>query len=251
VVLIKPLGEDFTLGKTPGSVEPFHVSLVEPVAYQFQLNPADLPALMEVQEIVRQSLPDPDLFQCEEESYYTRAMAAGGAAFGAFDGDRMAGFGLVIFPGAHPDNLCRDLPDAAIDPREVAHLDGSAAHPAYRGHGIQRRLSELRMAYAAERGARHFLMTVSPGNPHSLRNHLNHGGFRVQALKRKYSGVWRLILYRGLESEAPAVPGPWECCRLDDLEAQRRLLAAGLVGVRLVSREDVWELRWSVAPMPP
>ena len=37
MVLIKPLGEDFTLGKTPGSVKPFQVSLVEPVAYQFQL----------------------------------------------------------------------------------------------------------------------------------------------------------------------------------------------------------------------
>ena len=36
-VLIKPLGEDSTLGKTPGTVKPFQVSLVEPVAYQFQL----------------------------------------------------------------------------------------------------------------------------------------------------------------------------------------------------------------------
>lgn len=207
---------------------------------------------MELQEIVRQSLPDPDLFQCETEGYYARALAAaGGAAFGAFDGDRMAGFGLVTFPGAHPDNLCHDLPDASIDPGEVAHLDGSAAQPAYRGHGIQQRLSGLRIAYAAARGARHFLMTVSPGNPYSLRNHLNHGNFRVRALKRKYRGVWRLILYRGPESAAPAVPGTWECCRLDDLEAQRRLLAAGFVGVRLVNHEGAWELRWSAPPMSP
>ena len=33
MVLIKPLGEDFTLRKTPGTVKPFQVSLVEPVAY--------------------------------------------------------------------------------------------------------------------------------------------------------------------------------------------------------------------------
>jgi hypothetical protein len=38
VVLIKPLGKDFTLRKTPGTVKPYQVSLVEPVAYQFQLH---------------------------------------------------------------------------------------------------------------------------------------------------------------------------------------------------------------------
>src|SRR5271165_6458783 len=37
VWVIKPLGEDSTLRNTPGTVKPFQVSLVEPVAYQFQL----------------------------------------------------------------------------------------------------------------------------------------------------------------------------------------------------------------------
>lgn len=197
---------------------------------------------MELQEIVRQSLAEPDLFQCEKEGYYGRAITAGGAAFGAFDGHRMAGYGLVTFPGEQPDNLCHDLPEAAIEPGEAAHLDGSAAHPAYRGLGIQQRVSELRIAYGVERGARHFLMTVSPGNPYSLRNHLNRGGFRVRALKRKYGGVWRMILHRGLEAESPGIGGQSECCRLNDLDAHRRLLAAGMVGVRLVSREGGWDL---------
>lgn len=216
-----------------------------------QLKPADLPGLMELQEIVRQSLPDPELFQCEEQDYYARALASGGAAFGAFDAGSLAGYGLVTFPGADPANLCHDIGDIAIDPGDVAHLDGSAVHAACRGFGIQQRLSELRIACAAERGARHFLMTVSPANPYSLRNHLNHGGFRVRALKRKYGGLWRLILHRDLVGEPPGEAAPCECCPLDDLEAHRRLLARGFMGVRLVGREGAWELRWSAPPVPP
>ena len=48
MVLIKPLGEDFTLGKTPGTVKPFQVSLVEPVAYQFQLPHTAAEDLLEI-----------------------------------------------------------------------------------------------------------------------------------------------------------------------------------------------------------
>jgi len=209
-----------------------------------QLDLADLPALLELQATVRQALPHPHLFQCEDEAYFVRVIAGSGAGFGAFDGAALVGYGTVTFPGVHAGNLRHDVPHLAIDPTEVAHLDGSAVHPAYRGLAIQRRLSVLRIAYAADKGARHFLLTISPMNPHSLRNHLNGGGFRVEALKQKYGGLWRLILYRALDCEEPTPVGPSERCALEDLESHQRLLAAGFSGIRLVSHEGVWQLSY-------
>jgi ribosomal protein S18 acetylase RimI-like enzyme len=209
-----------------------------------QLDPADLPAVLELQETVRQGLPHPHLFQCEEEAFYAHVMGGGGVGFGAFDGHTMAGYGIVTFPGADPENLCHDLPDLRIDPREAAHLDGSAVHPAYRGMSIQQRLSVMRIACAAGRGVRHFLMTVSPMNPYSLRNHLNGGGFRVRGLKQKFGGKWRMILHRELDCPEPASTGLCETCPLDDLAAHHRLLDAGFCGVRLASREGTWHLTY-------
>lgn len=209
-----------------------------------QLDRADLPALLQLQETVRQCLPGPDLCQFEDESYYARLFAGCGAGFGAFDSAAMAAYGIIAFPGAHPENLCHDVPDLALDTAQVAHLDGSAVHPAWRGLSLQQQLSALRIAYGAGKGARHFLLTVAPMNPYSLRNHLNGGGFSVRAIRRKYGGLWRLILHRPLDSETPAPVDQRECCRLDDIQAHQRLLAAGFSGIRLVSRENVWHLAY-------
>ena len=209
-----------------------------------QIELADLPSLMGLQELVRQSLPDPQMFQCEDEAYYARVIAGSGAGFGAFDGQVMAGYGIVTFPGVHPENLCHDVPALTVDPTEVAHLDGSAVDPRYRGLAIQQRLSVLRVAFAADRGARHFFMTVSPRNPHSLRNHLNGGGFHVRALKQKYGGVWRLILHRELDSEEPTTVGEQARCPLEDLDAHQKLLDAGFAGIRLVEYGGGWHIAY-------
>jgi ribosomal protein S18 acetylase RimI-like enzyme len=209
-----------------------------------QLELDDLSPLLDLQEVTRQSLPHPDLFQCEDHGYHARVIAGTGAGFGAFDGDRMAGYGIVTFPGVHSDNLCHDIPHAGVDPTEVAHLDGSAVHPSYRGLAIQQRLSVLRVAFAAQKGARHFFLTVSPMNPHSLRNHINGGGFRVRALKHKYSGAWRLILHRELDCEEATWVAERVSCPLDDIDANRHLLAEGFCGVRLLNIEGSWNLAY-------
>ncbi|HEV2447172.1 MAG TPA: GNAT family N-acetyltransferase [Candidatus Sulfopaludibacter sp.] len=207
-----------------------------------QLRPADVSALVELQETVRRGLSDPGLYQCEDEAWFARIIAGSGAGFGAFDGDVMAAYGIVTFPGAHSGNLCHDVPALEINPTQVAHLDGSAVHPSYRGLAIQHCLSVLRIAHGTARGARHFFLTVSPDNLPSLRTHLGSGGFRALALKQKYGGLWRLILHRDLDAAESATAGPRETCRLDDIETHQRLLAAGYAGVRLVNRDGLWRL---------
>lgn len=215
-----------------------------------QLDLGNLPALIQLQEAVRRCLPHPQVFQCEDEAYYARVLAGSGAGFGAFDGSELAGYGIVTFPGVHPENLCHDVPRIGIDPTEVAHLDGSAVLPLYRGLSIQPRLSVLRIAYAADKGARHFLMTVSPLNPHSLRNHLNGGGFRVRALKPKYGGKWRLILHRELDSEEPTSVGEREICGLEDIDTQLQLLDRGFSGIRLANQDGAWRMAYEKGNFP-
>ena len=210
-----------------------------------QLHPSDLPCVMEVQESVRRRLPDPDLFYADGESRLAAILEGSGAIFGAFYGDALAGYGVVAFPGGASDNLSFDVPQLAIDPNAVAHLDGSGVRPERRGLGIQRTLSEMRMRYAAGRGATDLLMTVAPANFYSLRTHLNVGAFRVHALTQKYGGRWRLILHRPVASVSPVEADGCEWNPIEDLDGHRRLLYDGCFGFRVAHLDGAWRMAYA------
>ena len=210
-----------------------------------QLKPPDLSSVLEVQEIVRRHLADPTLYYSDDKEHFARILDGAGAIFGAFYGDTLAGYGVVAFPGNAAENLGFDVPHLRIEPEAVAHLDGSGVRPERRGLGIQRTLSEMRVRYAADRGATDLLMTVAPANYFSLRTHLNVGRFQAHGLKRKYGGLWRLVLHRPVSLPATAAPEASGWSALEDLEGHRRMLASGGFGFRVAYHDGVWRMAYA------
>jgi ribosomal protein S18 acetylase RimI-like enzyme len=187
--------------------------------------------MMALQEQVVMGLPDQHLFVPIDEEFVVKHVREAGAAFGVSDGDQLIAYGLLTVP-ASAENLSRDLPHCEINPQDVAHMESCVVHPAYRGLGIQRQLTQLRLRFAMEKGIGHILMTISPKNFHSLHNQINCHGFKVRNLKFKYSGVWRFILHRKVQTaEQSLIPDEW--CPVDDIDRLQRIFSLGMVGVAI------------------
>lgn len=181
----------------------------------------DISAMMALQERVVLELPDPHLFMANDSEFVVKHLGDPGVAFGVSDGDRLIAYALLIAPASDED-LSRDLPHREIDPQDVAHLESCVVHPEYRGLGIQRRLTQLRLQSAMESGIGHVLSTISPKNLHSLHNHINCNGFKVRNLRSKYSGMWRFILHRKVKTAQQSLI-PDGFCPVDDIDRLQRI----------------------------
>lgn len=142
---------------------------------------------------------------------------------------QMVGYGVLGIGSPMAAHLA-DLLGA--DAARFAILDGAAALPEWRGHGLHQAAIVERIAYAAQRGRTLIGATVSPRNLRSLRS-MFRAGFTVHAAALMYGGLERLLLSRDTLAVAPqAAP----VLRVDagDFGAHQAALAAGLVGLDLL-----------------
>ncbi|MNP28173.1 Acetyltransferase (GNAT) family protein [compost metagenome] len=161
---------------------------------------ADLDAIMQLQEAVCSTLDNPEIFAAtsrEENAGYLREP---NIILGAFIGNQLVAYCSLAFPGTAEDNLAWDLGWPAERVVICAKLDTVIVDPAFRGRGLQRILvrqtSEL--AEVRQHGV-YLLTTVSPHNPHSLRN-MQAEGFQILLKKEKYGGLERYILGKQLQT---------------------------------------------------
>ncbi len=85
------------------------------------------------------------------------------------------------------DNLGRDIGLSEREQKKVVHLQAAAVHPAYRGNGLQRRMTSAHLKVIENLGYEHVFCTVSPKNPVSLGNVFS-CGFVINALKPEFEG---------------------------------------------------------------
>jgi ribosomal protein S18 acetylase RimI-like enzyme len=188
--------------------------------------------LMDLQELVAQSLPSAEILRLHSTEFFAKALRSERSGLGIFTKEGLVAFGLICIPPPE-GNLGSDLGLGEEELRRTAHLQVVAVHPAYRGNSLQRLMVARHQQVLAEMGYEHVCSTVSPFNPFSLRN-LLHEGFVINALKVKFGSQWRYIMYKNLRL-ATAV-GPEEAAvSLSDIETQLELLERGLLGFGLKS----------------
>lgn len=147
------------------------------------LTPKDVPALMNLRNVVIASLPHPDMYVREEDeaafvsAHIGAAKGAGeGETIGVFDGDRLAAYGMLGLPSRHdPDNLGRLLGYGESRLARVAHLASCMVAPPYRGRHLQCSLLAARMQLAYARGREVCIAMVSPRNQASRSNLIREG----------------------------------------------------------------------------
>ncbi len=196
---------------------------------------SELDALYRLHQLVVSGLEHPHIFRPDSRAFMEQHIGRRGRTVGVFVEEQLIAYAAISFPDGDPDNLAHDLPLPAEEFSHVADYDGSAVHPDYRGHHLQRRMTEMRHRYALAYDRYHILGTVSPINPRSLANFIAMGCL-VRNIKQKYGGMTRLIIHRDLrERRALAFEsGSIRSVPLTDIDQMAALLARAYVGTQVI-----------------
>jgi ribosomal protein S18 acetylase RimI-like enzyme len=188
--------------------------------------------LMDLQELVAQSLPSAEILRLHSREFFAKALRSERSGLGIFTKEGLVSFSLIYMPPPE-ESLGSDAGLREEELSRTAHLQVVAVHPAYRGNSLQRIMVARHQQVLALMGYEHVCSTVSPYNPFSLRNFLAQG-FVIKALKVKFGSHWRYIMYKNLR-RATAVGPEEEAVSLSDIQGQLKLLERGLLGFGLKS----------------
>jgi ribosomal protein S18 acetylase RimI-like enzyme len=208
------------------------------------LKSGSLPDLMNLQSIIAANLPCPEIFMLHEEKFFQEIFRLERSIIGVTADEELIAFSIIRIPGLADDSLGKDLNLRDEELIKVAHLQAAAVHPAYRGNGLQRKLTSVHLRVIKEMGYEHVCCTVSPKNPVSLANYLS-CGLAIEGLRPKMLGWWRYILHKSIlhpdymdlegsvdkdESAARRIEIKMQ---ISDIEGQLDLLKRGFKGFRI------------------
>jgi len=213
------------------------------------LQAGSLPELLRLQGIIAANLTCPEVFMLHDDLYLREIMRHERSVIGVTTEEGLIAFSMIRVPGLAHDNLGRDISLPEEELCRVAHLQAAAVHPAYRGNGLQRKLTFAHLGVIEEMGYEHVCCTVSPKNPVSLRNYLS-SGLVIEGLRPKMQGWWRFILHkkirrancRDLEGEVnlneSGVHREESRIKISDIDGQLDLLRRGFKGYKIASHPD-------------
>jgi len=208
------------------------------------LHRGSLPDLLSLQNVIAANLPSPEIFMLHDDMYFREVLRLDRSIIGVTGEKELIAYSIIRIPGRsndnHNDNLGRDINLPEEELAKVAHLQAVAVHPAYRGNGLQRKLTSAHMGVIEEMGYEHICCTVSPKNPVSLANMLS-CGFVIEALTPKLQAWWRYILHKDILLPGPIYgeepeSGVWRkatIIHISDIEGQLGLLKRGFKGFKV------------------
>jgi GNAT superfamily N-acetyltransferase len=161
------------------------------------LQASSLPDLMSLQNIIAANLPCQEIFMLHDDMYFLEIFRLERSVIGVTTKEGLIAYSIIRIPGLADDNLGKDLNLPEGELMKVAHLQAAAVHPAYRGNGLQRKLTFAHLRVIKELGYEHVCCTVSPKNPISLANILS-CGLVIEGLRPKLHGWWRYILHKNI-----------------------------------------------------
>jgi GNAT superfamily N-acetyltransferase len=218
------------------------------------LGEADLATLKALRATVVKALPDPDHYQTEaDEDAFLRAhfgpasapataalaTASGGECFGVerivastATSPGLAAYAMLSLPSVAPAHAFFELAMPQLGSAHagrVAQLASCMVHPLQRGHGLQRALLGLRMAWAQAQGCTAVVAMVSLRNSYSRRNLLQKG-LKV-AWVGEHEGLQRQVLAMPLLKPLAFDNARAQLVAAHDFERQRQLTSQGWWGV--------------------
>lgn len=160
-----------------------------------RLGTDDLADIIALHHAVRQDMPEGTV-AFETDAFFAMHLMECGQIFGCRNNGKLIAYGVLGLPRQGDPNFGEDhhLPTALLS--LVAHLDGVAVAPAFRGLGIQKALCMRRIHEASRQGRRIMLSTVSPENTASLAN-LTECGLSICGEVQKFGGA-RYLMRRDL-----------------------------------------------------
>lgn len=182
-----------------------------------------------LQEKVKEKLQQKELLQALTDEELTFVLGEGGMVLGVYSEEELIAFRAMMYPEAKdPENLGKDLD---LDTTKVAHQEISCVDPDYQGNGLQKKMGETIMQEfrVARPDLVHVLCTVHPGNEASLRDKFHHG-MVIAALKEKYAGKLRYIMYLPMNETIHLDAEELISVPVSDIDHQKELLNENYVG---------------------
>ncbi len=199
-----------------------------------RLEPSHLPEIIALHHKVIADLP-PGNAATETDQFFNDHLDRCGQIFGVFKDDRLIAYCVLGLPRDGDPNFGLDHGIPAPLLGKVAHIDGVAIAPEWRGQGWQRKMVQHRIDVARKHGRTIMLSTVAPTNFPSLVSTVS-TGLSIHGLIRKFGGN-RFLLRRDTGSQddvnhpnCPCTPDRAIWCTSDDLATCRKMLDDGFIG---------------------
>lgn len=156
----------------------------------------NLDAVLELQEETIARLPSEDLLRRNSPQMFLSCFKPPHLSIGAWYGEELAAICILYVPEDNAEDLAHLLDGIECAGMRTANYKLCIVREKYRGNGLQYHLGELIENEARKQGIALMCTTVSPDNPHSIRNMLSLG-YRYNRTLEKY-GYSRSLYYKFL-----------------------------------------------------
>lgn len=195
-----------------------------------------------LQQVVINSLEDKSILQPLSRAEFENILGNNGIMLGAFDGVQLIACRALLKPYPTEDEHL-GIDARAVDLSRVLYQEVSFVHPAYRGHGLQRKLGQRIMELVNLADYDVVCATVKPFNIASLKDKFSQG-LHVVALKYKYGGKLRYVFAKYLH-DVVKLTDEQVVIDMANIEEQQTILSQGYVGTKLIQTEDSWAILYN------
>ncbi|WP_077297015.1 hypothetical protein [Virgibacillus pantothenticus] len=223
-------------GKLPSKEQPFYVRF---------LNNEDIFEILYLQNMVRQSLEVADFLQPLTVQEYEHILSGNGSMIGVFVDDRLIAFRAMLIPEINdPEHLGIDLGLNELQRQKMLYSEISNVHPDFRGNRLQTYMGKLLFAQIDQPSFQYVATTVAPFNIASLKDKLALD-MEIHALKEKYNGKLRYILFRDLHTtkNGKSYTDKQEV-NMNAIARQQQLLQLGYQGNSICQSDNTYWVRY-------
>lgn len=200
-----------------------------------------LEQIMGLQQVVLQNLSRPELMASISYDFMQEHIKRKGFILGAFIDGHLVAFRIVYFPQSTDQefNMGFDIGLSTEQRTRVANLQMVCVHPDFRGNALGSKMNRIALDLLKEQQTcEHVFASVSPHNIWNIRVLLD-CGFCIVALKFKYGGKLRYIVYQNLYKPMEFADDQVVYTGLENLNNQKKLFHSGRYGVALAQMQEL------------
>jgi len=200
------------------------------------LDESYLQQVLDLQAMIVQNLPSPDLLQPFPPDFMRQHVRNKGRIIGVLADNELIAFRALYFPDMddHEWNLGFDIGLQDSELSKVANLQMVCVNPLYRGNQLGLKMNRHAIRFLKEETDYiHLCATVHPRNHWNVRV-LMKSGFVIRNLKEKYGGKLRYIVYQNLREPIKIMSSGEVLVKHMDIDEQKKVLKRGFLGIDLV-----------------
>ncbi|MFH1804172.1 MAG: GNAT family N-acetyltransferase [Pseudomonadota bacterium] len=190
----------------------------------------------------------------ESDDFFAGHLDECGRIFGIYAEGTLMVYGVLGLPRPGDANFGDDHHLSAELLPKVAHIDGVAVHPAWRGQGWQRKMIAFRLAQAPQFGRNIALSTAAPANRPSVISLLS-CGLSIRGIVEKFGGTRYLMrrdLVTGVNNDTAISADAMTSSQwviMDDVQQQQRALVQGRIGYAFAQTDGIDMIAYGRATM--